>query len=408
MAAYPQVSLSNTFDQWRISTNYTIDRLNKLANFGARDNVYGANGTFYRFITRHFQANVSTTFPNQANVTFNNVNKVLIKGGGSTGQYLSLANSTTGALSWSTVTGVTTFAGLSGKIANNQFGPKHTFSSNSVFSNGVTFAANVTVNSIGALKILGANTGQVLVIQHGPTGKITADTLGTLAQKSTVADADFTGVLTVAKGGHNSTTAAGGLKNLGGTANTYIQATFISNTAANARFATKAYAASNTALNTKLAVSNAVATFATIVNDNKKLAVANATAIYATKAYAASNTALNSGLSGKAALSQTHGMGGMLSGISNKDYRVFLKVPFAGTITETVTRSVSGTCTLTVKVNTTAVGGAAHSVSSTEQAITRSTSNTFAVDDDIVLTITSNSSCVDISFMIKFTRSFSA
>ena len=85
------------------------------------------------------------------------------------------------------------------------------------------------------------------------------------------------------------------------------------------------------------------------------------------------------------------------------DYRV-LKLPFPGTITEVATRSASGTCTLTTKVNSTALGGSANSVSSSEQAQAHASTNTFIADDDIVFTVSSNSSCLKMSVTVKFTR----
>lgn len=106
-----------------------------------------------------------------------------------------------------------------------------------------------------------------------------------------------------------------------------------------------------------------------------------------------------------AALSQTtEFVAGYIKTPANQDYRLIVKIPHGGTITETVTRSESGTCTATFKVNTTALGGTANSVSSTEQAQAQASSNTFAADDDIVVTISSNSSCVGMSFTIKYTR----
>jgi hypothetical protein len=88
----------------------------------------------------------------------------------------------------------------------------------------------------------------------------------------------------------------------------------------------------------------------------------------------------------------------------NQSYKLVVKCPFAGTITETATICASGTATATFKVNTTALGGTANAISSSEQAQAHSGTNTFAVDDDIVVTISSNSSCVDASFTIKYTR----
>lgn len=97
---------------------------------------------------------------------------------------------------------------------------------------------------------------------------------------------------------------------------------------------------------------------------------------------------------------------GFIGAPANKSYTLVLKCPFAGTINETVTVCVSGTCTATFKINTTALGGAANSVSSTKQTVARSSANTFVAGDDIVLTISSNSSCVDMAFTIKVTKSF--
>lgn len=103
----------------------------------------------------------------------------------------------------------------------------------------------------------------------------------------------------------------------------------------------------------------------------------------------------------------TECIAGFIASPANKDYRLVVKIPHGGTITEVTTRCVSGTCTATWKVNTTALGGSANSVSSSEQSQSHSSSNTFAADDDIVLTVSSNSGCTDMSFSIKYTRTLS-
>ena len=107
---------------------------------------------------------------------------------------------------------------------------------------------------------------------------------------------------------------------------------------------------------------------------------------------------------GVAAKTFVDAMAWLIPAPADGDYRVVVKVPFGGTITEVVTRSTSGTCTLTVKVNTTALGGTANSVSTSEQAQAHASTNTFATDDDIVLTVSSNSSCLKMSVTIKYTR----
>lgn len=95
---------------------------------------------------------------------------------------------------------------------------------------------------------------------------------------------------------------------------------------------------------------------------------------------------------------------GFIETPADKTYKLVVKAPHGGTITECTTISASGTCTATFKINTTALGGTANSVSSTEQSQSHSSSNVFAAGDDIQLTVSSNSSCTDMSFTIKYTR----
>lgn len=94
----------------------------------------------------------------------------------------------------------------------------------------------------------------------------------------------------------------------------------------------------------------------------------------------------------------------LIAAPDDQDYKLIVKIPFAGTITETTTISTSGTCTATFKINSTALGGTSNSVSTTEQSRSHASSNTFSADDDIVVTISSNSSCEFLSLTIKFTR----
>lgn len=102
----------------------------------------------------------------------------------------------------------------------------------------------------------------------------------------------------------------------------------------------------------------------------------------------------------------TDTLSGFIGAPADKSYTLVLKCPYGGTVNETVTKSASGTCTATFKINTTALGGTANSVSSTEQTQTHSSANTFVAGDDIVVTISSNSACVDMAFTIKVTKSF--
>lgn len=121
--------------------------------------------------------------------------------------------------------------------------------------------------------------------------------------------------------------------------------------------------------------------------------------------YVLSQDSNTGGGGGGASTTQTgEMMCGFIGSPSDKDYRIVLKAAHGGTITETTTRSASGTCTATFKINTTALGGTANSVSSSESSQAHASNNVFSAGDDIVITISGNSSCADMSFTIKYTR----
>lgn len=102
--------------------------------------------------------------------------------------------------------------------------------------------------------------------------------------------------------------------------------------------------------------------------------------------------------------SQVDFIAGLIPSLTNQDYRLVINIPYACTINETTTRCTSGTATATFKINTTALGGTANSVSSSEQSQTHSSANAVAAGDDIVLTISANAACLNLSFTVKFTR----
>ena len=100
-------------------------------------------------------------------------------------------------------------------------------------------------------------------------------------------------------------------------------------------------------------------------------------------------------------------LSGLIESPENRDYILIQNVPFAGTITETTTKSSAGTCTATFYIGATALGGDANAVSTTEDINSHSTSNSFSVGDDIKVNISSNSSCANMAFTIKYTRALS-
>lgn len=79
--------------------------------------------------------------------------------------------------------------------------------------------------------------------------------------------------------------------------------------------------------------------------------------------------------------------------VADGDYPIFVNLPWAGKVDSITTDSASGTCTLTGKVNTTALGGTANSVSTTETTQAHTTTNTFVATDRLVVTASANSAC---------------
>jgi hypothetical protein len=108
---------------------------------------------------------------------------------------------------------------------------------------------------------------------------------------------------------------------------------------------------------------------------------------------------------GKAAKSQVYEQSFLLKFPDNGDERVVINAALARTITSVTTRSSTGTCNLTVKINTTALGGTANSVSSTESTQAHSSANAVAVGDDIVFTVSANSSAENVSVTLTGTLS---
>lgn len=97
---------------------------------------------------------------------------------------------------------------------------------------------------------------------------------------------------------------------------------------------------------------------------------------------------------------------GLIETVQDKSYKIVVKARHAGTITETTTISESGTATATFKINSTALGGTANSVSNVEQSQAHSSNNAFVAGDDIVITVSANSTCLGLAFCIQYTRTY--
>lgn len=89
---------------------------------------------------------------------------------------------------------------------------------------------------------------------------------------------------------------------------------------------------------------------------------------------------------------------------ANKDYKLALDAAEEREVYEVVTICESGTCTVTIKTDSTALGGTANSASSTQQIQTHSSANTWNVDEDLVATISANSNCVGLTVTVKTRR----
>lgn len=101
--------------------------------------------------------------------------------------------------------------------------------------------------------------------------------------------------------------------------------------------------------------------------------------------------------------------GGMVTSpatIGNITVPVILDAKYAFTITAVSMICTSGTATGTWKINTTALGGTANSISSTKNTQTHSSANAVAVADTLNLVLSSTSSLVDLAWTIKATRAF--
>lgn len=83
--------------------------------------------------------------------------------------------------------------------------------------------------------------------------------------------------------------------------------------------------------------------------------------------------------------------------VANQDYNIVLEMLQPGIVTELITQCESGTCTVTGKVNTTALGGTANSASTTFEKQQHTTSNAYLAGDKLIITVSSNSSCLGLT-----------
>ena len=113
-------------------------------------------------------------------------------------------------------------------------------------------------------------------------------------------------------------------------------------------------------------------------------------------------------LTGKATLTQTWEQSWLIQYPDDGDYRVVVNSAVARNITDVTTVCTTGTATLTVKTNATALGGSANSVSTSEQSQSHTGSNSVSIGDDVVLTFSSTSGAENVSVKISGTLALAA
>lgn len=113
---------------------------------------------------------------------------------------------------------------------------------------------------------------------------------------------------------------------------------------------------------------------------------------------------LNTAIAAKPVVTQTEALFGYISAPGNGDHQIAIKSPVGFTIESVTTKADSGSIIATWKIDGVALGGSANSVSTSEDTQVHASSNVVAVDQDISLTTSSDSSCTGFAFTMKLTR----
>jgi hypothetical protein len=111
---------------------------------------------------------------------------------------------------------------------------------------------------------------------------------------------------------------------------------------------------------------------------------------------------------GAAAQTQTDFISGIIKTPANQDYRIVERLPYAVTFQRMTAKCASGSCTVTVKVNSTTIGNFSQAVGTGVVTTTSVAPNTAATADVIVVTISAAASPVDLSLTLEFTRTLAS
>ena len=115
-------------------------------------------------------------------------------------------------------------------------------------------------------------------------------------------------------------------------------------------------------------------------------------------------TGLQTALDSKAIIEQVEQTSIFVKAPTDGTETVILKAGYPFLITEVTTISTSGTCTLAVSINGLALGGSSNAVSTSEVSEAHSTNNAVSIGDDVEITVSSNSSCENLSISLTGTR----
>ena len=115
-------------------------------------------------------------------------------------------------------------------------------------------------------------------------------------------------------------------------------------------------------------------------------------------------TGLQTALDSKAIIEQVEQTSIFVKAPADGTETVILKAGYPFLITEVTTISTSGTCTLAVSINGLALGGSSNAVSTSEVSEAHSTNNAVSIGDDVEITVSSNSSCENLSISLTGTR----
>jgi len=279
-----------------------------------------------------------------------------------------------------------------------------------------SYVGQSTITTLGTIGT-GVWQGTVVGVSYGGTGASDAATartnlgLGSLATASTINDSNWSGTdLAVKNGGTGASDAATARTNLGVAIGTNVQAydadlttlatAFTSASASGPASLAFAEDTDNGANTVSISAPTSVASdkVATLQDVTGTIYVSNGTDVAVADGGTGASTAAaaRTNLGVEFVWATT-----FIETVADGDYLLNDSFPFIGDIVAVRTICAAGTCTVTSKINTTALGGTANSASTTAQQQAHSSSNSITVADDLKATISSNSGCTGLFIMYK-------